>query len=1265
MILVLSCAVLLITIWCLSQGITIIFMHLYYLPIVLLAYHYRKKGLYLSVLLSLSYFALVAAYGPDDLFTIEGAGIRSIVFIGVAALVAYLSEQLVQAHKALDRTAHIQQGIIQNTNVWLMVLDSDGRILEWNTAAEDISGFVADEVIRKNEVWKQLYPDKNYRKEITGKITEIIRKENYLENLKTVITCKDGTKKTLMWNTKILPQEEKGTPQYIAIGVDVTATVNAEYELKKAYHQLTAKEEELRERYEDLARSRNAILESEAEYRNILKTAIDGFSIVDSTGSFLDVNDAFCTMTGYSRNELLTLSLLHIEAKEQHEEIASHMSEIIRKGADRFETNYRKKDGGIINVEVSVIVSETHGRHFVVFHHEITERKRAEKVLQKSEEQFRILAEQSRDIICTIDLNESLTFVSPSVKKILGYEPDEVIGKNAFDFIFHNDRQKGLDAFKSQVIEKGQIQVVAVELVRKDGSHVPVEFTLAPVYKEGTLAEVLISGRDITERKKAEAALAESEEKFRGVAERSSDIIQLTDRTGRITFVSPSIKRILGFDPDEVIGTLPDDLVHPDDIGAVHELIRKNVAGSLDVEGMETRVRKKGGGYAILDISVSPVIKEGVLSGMQVVGRDITDRKQAEMERDKLVSVIRHSSEFISLATPDRKIIFINDAGADMLGVRPEDVIGQDFMLCVPDHQKESVQSEVLPSFMKNGHWEGDLQYRNVKTGNLIDVHAMNFVIGDPVTGAPQFLATVSRDITGRKQAEKKLRESERRLSLAIEGSDIGIWDWDVPTMRIDYNDRQVVMLGYTPDEFGNDVNRFMQIIHPDDLPGFSGLLNDCITGTLSVFSSEIRLRHRDNTWVWVLARGSVAERDMNGKAARISGTHLDITERKQAELVLEVSEKKFHTMVDFTADWEYWQGQDKQIIYTSPSCERFTGYTQQEFLADSHLLVTIVHPDDLASVKEHNNSAWETRKALSTDFRIIHRDGTVRWISHACRQVYDDERNALGRRVSNRDITFRKNAEAELKKYADTLEEMVNERTKELREAQEQLVIKEKLAVLGKLAGGVGHELRNPLGAIKNAAYFLNMVLENPEPDVKETLEIMNKEITRSEDILSSLLDFARPTVLTPRKVRINDVINEAVTRNPIPENIKVVRNPDDTLPVIMADPDKLLQVFTNLVTNACQAMPGGGSLTLQSALSGESRVSVSVTDTGVGISEENMKRIFEPLFSTKAKGIGLGLVVTKAIVEAHNGSIDIRSEAGKGTTFTVTLPVGIKGWQ
>jgi signal transduction histidine kinase len=247
------------------------------------------------------------------------------------------------------------------------------------------------------------------------------------------------------------------------------------------------------------------------------------------------------------------------------------------------------------------------------------------------------------------------------------------------------------------------------------------------------------------------------------------------------------------------------------------------------------------------------------------------------------------------------------------------------------------------------------------------------------------------------------------------------------------------------------------------------------------------------------------------------------------------------------------------------------------------------------------------------------------------------------------------------LKEYSERLEEMVEERTKELREAQEALIRQEKLAVLGQLAGGVGHELRNPLGAIKNAAYFLNMVLEEPDPEVKETLEILEKEVATSERTISGLLDFARPKPPTRRRTDIEEVVQEALSRVTVPENVEVVSQLDGRLPIILADSDQLGQVFGNIILNAVQAMPEGGQLIIKSQVPSPEWVAVSFMDTGVGIPEENLGRLFEPLFTTKAKGIGLGMAVTKTLVEGHGGKIEVESEVGVGTTFTVRLPISV----
>jgi signal transduction histidine kinase len=243
-----------------------------------------------------------------------------------------------------------------------------------------------------------------------------------------------------------------------------------------------------------------------------------------------------------------------------------------------------------------------------------------------------------------------------------------------------------------------------------------------------------------------------------------------------------------------------------------------------------------------------------------------------------------------------------------------------------------------------------------------------------------------------------------------------------------------------------------------------------------------------------------------------------------------------------------------------------------------------------------------------------------------------------------------------ELGTFAVAFEKMIQK----LKDAQDQVIRSEKLALLGQLAGGVAHELRNPLGAIKNAAYFLKMAVEKPDPEVHESIEIIGKEVAISEGIINSILSFARPKPPVTRKIDINEVVKEALSRVTMPENV-AVSTKWGSLPTILADPDNLSQAFGNIIRNAVQALHEGGQLTIKTEALDAGHVAVSVTDTGVGIPEENLKKVFEPLFTTKAKGVGLGLALTKTLIEGHGGTIKVKSKVGNGSTFTVRLPVGV----
>jgi signal transduction histidine kinase len=245
-------------------------------------------------------------------------------------------------------------------------------------------------------------------------------------------------------------------------------------------------------------------------------------------------------------------------------------------------------------------------------------------------------------------------------------------------------------------------------------------------------------------------------------------------------------------------------------------------------------------------------------------------------------------------------------------------------------------------------------------------------------------------------------------------------------------------------------------------------------------------------------------------------------------------------------------------------------------------------------------------------------------------------------------------------------LEDKVAARTKELnqtlerlQDAQESLVRREKLALVGHLASGVGHELRNPLGVMSNAVYYLEMVLGSAPDDVREYLGILRQQIALSGKIVNDLLDFSRINPAQRRTTSLKSIATEQLERLAPLDGIRVEQEFPESLPAVHVDPIHAGQVLMNLLTNAVQAMGDkGGTLKLRARLNGGDVVLLEVIDTGPGVAPENLERIFEPLFTTKARGIGLGLAVSKSLAQANGGDLAVTSEPGRGATFIFAMP-------
>jgi PAS domain S-box-containing protein len=312
----------------------------------------------------------------------------------------------------------------------------------------------------------------------------------------------------------------------------------------------------------------------------------------------------------------------------------------------------------------------------------------------------------------------------------------------------------------------------------------------------------------------------------------------------------------------------------------------------------------------------------------------------------------------------------------------------------------------------------------------------------------------------------------------------------------------------------------------------------------------------------------------------------------------------------------------------------------------------------------EHSQDAYnDEQDIVKTGKPVVYKvekirraDGQFLWVSATKVPIKDAANRVVGTVGISRDVTEHRQMEEKLRRHSEQLEELVKERTLELRNA-------ERLAAIGETATMVGHDLRNPLQVIIGTLYLARENLNNiscpqeKKQKIEKLFTRIGQEIRYIDKIISDLRDYARPTKVELEETNISDVINETLSSLTIPDAIKVSVTISESFPKLMVDPTLLRRVFTNLILNAIQAMPDEGQLRIGAFETGEDAF-INVQDTGVGIPKENLPKLFQPLFTTKAKGQGFGLAVCKKILELHGAEITVESEVGKGSTFTIKVP-------
>jgi len=419
--------------------------------------------------------------------------------------------------------------------------------------------------------------------------------------------------------------------------------------------------------------------------------------------------------------------------------------------------------------------------------------------------------------------------------------------------------------------------------------------------------------------------------------------------------------------------------------------------------------------------------------------------------------------------------------------------------------------------------------------------------------------------------------------------------------------------------------------------------------------STRYQFKRKDGSTFWAMIAGQPDQ-----KGTGVLWTIVDINEQVIAEEALQQSELKFRILADHTADWESWTNLQDQYVYISPSCERITGYTPEEFISNRQLLFELVSVTDKETLLQHYK---ETNDGLIPphvmEFPITTKTGQERWIEHYCCAVFDEQGNYAGRRSNNRDITQRKQVEA------DHLE------------LEEQLRQKKKMEAVGYMAGGMAHNFNNNLGIILGNVELSQLKVQDPK--VQGFLKNAKTAILRSRDLVKQIITYSRGGIQNKAPMKLVTIVDETITLlgSTLPATINLQKTVSSACnsAFIHADASQMQEILVNLCNNAVQAMDEKGELIISlepvelspkeisveyDALPGR-YAKMSVQDTGCGMPAEMLDKIFDPFFTTKEdyEGAGMGLATVQGIVAQHGGVIKVNSIPDQGTVFNFYFPM------
>jgi PAS domain S-box-containing protein len=1014
----------------------------------------------------------------------------------------------------------------------------------------------------------------------------------------------------------------------------------------------------------------------------VVEQVADGIVITDTSGKIEYVNPAFTALTGYSSEEAVGQNPRLLKSGRNSAALYEELWRTILSGKVwHGEVINRRKDGTFYDEEMRIApIQDSNGATtgYVVIKHDVTKQRAA----QGAQAFLAAIVESSEDVILAYTPAGTILTWNRGAEVVFGYSAEEAIGK-PLAMLVAAERLPFLPQFNERLLQGSTVSQLETLCARKGGQTFHASVTGSSIGNSaGEVTAISLIVRDTSERWNSEQRLRISEERFREVFEYAPVGICVAGPDERFIQVNAALCKLSGYSEQELLGKTWLELCHPDDLAATVQRKEQLWNGRDGIAEGERRYIHRNGRVIWCHVRISLLRTDDGSPRYSVMHvEDITERKRAEVSlresEERFRTMADSSPSMMWVTSAEGKVEFVNRVLREFCGIGCEEVSGRNWQMPIHPDDAPACQSAFQRALSE--HTEFSVEARARRADGQWRLLGSKGVPRLSEGGEYMGHVGLASDITDRKRAERKLRESEERFRAVFEHAPYGMCVTGMDGRYTQVNVAFCRMMGYSEQELLG--KPWSDLTHPDDMESSlrtEGKISKNLGGWEE---AEKRYIHRNGTVVWVHIKIAVVL-DSDG-APLCHVVHVeDITGRRLAEEALRESEERFRIMAD-TCPIGIWvtdtQGGTR---FVNSTYREFSGRTSEQVRA--HEWKMLLHPeDDVKFVK-----AFACALSDHTPFKAEHHsrraDGEWRWVESHAVPRFSPDGEFLGLVGTSTDITDRKLL-------------------------HQQLLQAQKLESVGQLAAGIAHEINTPTQYIGDNVRFLKDAFQDlsglltsyerllpaakdntlARENVREVEEAVERAdagylleeipkaidqalegVTRVSKIVGAMREFSHPGSKEKSPLNLNHAIENTITvsRNEWKYVAGLETDFDPSLPLVSCLLGEFNQVILNLIVNAAQAIgdvvkKGGlekGRITVQTR-SCPQWAEIRIQDTGTGISEKARSRIFDPFFTTKeiGKGTGQGLAIARSvIVDKHGGSIHFETEEGKGTTFIVRIP-------